>query len=110
MKKQVFFFRKKFLKNVINRNFVVKTINKAVDMMKNKVLISCTIFVLLFISAWFMNEHTKRDYIKLVLNDTESIADYIFTPEEVDAETIETWNFKSREYIKIRKRMDQTGP
>jgi hypothetical protein len=57
-----------------------------------------------------MNEHTKRDYIKLVLNDTESIADYIFTPEEVDAETIETWNFKSREYIKIRKRMDQTGP
>jgi hypothetical protein len=57
-----------------------------------------------------MNEHTKRDYIKLVLNDTESIADYIFTPEEVDAETIETWNFKSREYIKIRKRMDQKGP
>ncbi|OLS39890.1 hypothetical protein [Bacillus sp. MRMR6] len=78
--------------------------------MKNKVLISCTIFVLLFVSAWVMNEHTKRDYIKLVLNDTESIADYIFSPEEVDAETIETWNFKSREYIKIRKRMEQTGP
>jgi hypothetical protein len=72
--------------------------------MKRKVMISITIFVVLFVSAWIMNEQTKRNYIKFVIKDTEPMADYIFFPTEVEAEEVEPWNFKPREYIKIRKR------
>lgn len=69
--------------------------------MKKKVIISISIFTFLLVAAWLMNEQTKRDYIKVVLKNDQSISDYLFTPTEVDAES---WNFKSREYIKVRKR------
>jgi hypothetical protein len=72
--------------------------------MKRKVMISISIFVVLFVSAWIMNEQMKRNYIKFVIKDTEPMADYIFSPTEVEAEEVDTWNFKPREYIKIRKR------
>lgn len=72
--------------------------------MKRKVIMSISIFVVLFVSAWTINEHMKRNYIKFVIKDTEPIADYLLSPTEVKAEEIDTWNFKPREYIKIRKR------
>jgi hypothetical protein len=71
--------------------------------MKMKLSICISIFMFLFGSAWFLNEQSKRNYIKFVIQDTEAIAEYIFTPLEVEADT---WEFKPREYIKIRKRVD----
>nr|WP_263326177.1 hypothetical protein [Neobacillus sp. Marseille-Q6967] len=71
--------------------------------MKKKLVVSISIFVFLFTAAWYIHQTTKRDYIKLTIRDPESISDYIFTPAEVEAET---WNFKSREYIKVRKRYE----
>lgn len=71
--------------------------------LKIKVLVSILIFVCLFAGAWLMNEKNKRNYIKMVLSDNESIVEYILTPTEVEAES---WDFKSREYIKIRKRIE----
>lgn len=69
--------------------------------MKIKVFTCLSIFAFLVVCAWFINEETKRDYIKTVINDTETIGDYLFSPTKVKADT---WNFKSREYIKVRKR------
>lgn len=68
--------------------------------MKIKVITCLSIFAFLFVCAWFINEETKRVYIKTVINDTETIGDYLFSPTKVEADT---WNFKSREYIKVRK-------
>lgn len=71
--------------------------------MKKKVIICLSVFAFLFIGAWLMNTETKRDDIKIVIKDTETIGDYLFSPTEVEADT---WNFKSREYIKVRKRKE----
>jgi hypothetical protein len=78
--------------------------SKGDDSMKSKIVISFSIFVLLFAGAWLLNEKTKRKHIKFVITDVEPIADYIVTPIKVEAEEVETWDFKPREYIKIRKR------
>jgi len=70
---------------------------------RRKIIVSISLFIFLFVGAWLLNYQTKRDYIRVVLEETESIGDYIFTPTEAEADT---WDFKSREYIKVRKRHD----
>ncbi|MDF2855661.1 MAG: hypothetical protein K0Q87_1512 [Neobacillus sp.] len=87
--------------------YIGKTINKVDDLMKKKVIVSILIFTFLFSGAWFLNSQTKRDHIKFVFQDPEPIGEYIFTPMKVEADT---WNFKPREYIKIRKRQELEGP
>ncbi|MCL6574165.1 MAG: hypothetical protein K6T88_21220 [Bacillus sp. (in: Bacteria)] len=57
--------------------------------MKRKVIISISIFVFLFVGAWYMNEQTNRDYIKFVIKDTDAVVEYIFTPLEAEAEEVE---------------------
>lgn len=74
--------------------------------MKIKIMVSISIFVLLFVSAWSLNDQTKRNHIKFVIKDPEPIAEYIFTPMKVEADEADTWIFKPREYIKIRKRLE----
>ncbi|MGX6444189.1 hypothetical protein ACWM35_13310 [Neobacillus sp. K501] len=71
--------------------------------MKKKVIVCLTIFGFLLVGAWLLNEQTNRNYIKMVIKDREAIGDQLFTPTEVEAET---WNFQPREYIKIRKPMN----
>lgn len=77
---------------------------KGDDSMKSKIVISISIFMLLFSGAWLLNEKTQRNHIKFVISDVEPIADYIVTPLKVEAEEVETWDFKPREYIKVRKK------
>lgn len=69
--------------------------------MKKKVVICLSIFAFILVGAWLLNEQTNRDYMKVIIKDSEALGEHLLTPIEVEAET---WNFQPREYIKIRKR------
>jgi hypothetical protein len=75
--------------------------------MKRKMAISLSIFILLLVGAWFIHTQTKRDHILFEIRETEPVVEQIVTPEKVEAEEVKSeqiWNFRPREYIKIRER------
>jgi hypothetical protein len=72
--------------------------------MKKKVIICLSIFTVLLVGAWLLNEQTNRAYIKVVIKDREAIGDHLLTPIEVEAES---WDFQPREYIKVRQRTNE---
>lgn len=75
--------------------------------MKRKIAISFSIFILLLVGAWFVHSQTKRDHIKFEIRETEPVVEQIVTPTKVEAEEVKSeqiWNFRPREYIKIRER------
>ncbi|PLT34022.1 hypothetical protein [Bacillus sp. V5-8f] len=72
-------------------------------MLYRKAIISFSIFLTLFLGAWFLQQQMKRDHIKFSIYEPfpNSLNDDPFL-YEVQAETLpKEWRFGAREYIKV---------
>lgn len=75
--------------------------------MTKKVVTACSIFGIMFGSAWFMHENTKRTYVEkvdspiisnLITTDAAS-SDTTLTQQIIETNTFE--RFSPREYIRV---------
>ncbi|RFU70154.1 hypothetical protein D0469_08205 [Peribacillus saganii] len=77
-------------------------------MVRMKAVACSSIFLLLFTGAWIMNEGNKREYIIFnyrsdSLPGSSFSEPFIIPVQEGELDISKQWNFKSREYIQIRK-------
>ncbi|MRX73581.1 hypothetical protein GJU40_15660 [Bacillus lacus] len=76
-------------------------------MLKGKILISASIFLLILGFSWFANEATKREYADPVDPADEMLIDIVQTRNDINqpAEmTFSNGKFKPREYVRVRSR------
>lgn len=84
---------------------LTKAIKRGGSMFIKEIMVAVSIFVILLVSAWWLNEQTKREYV-----DIEQVDPYNST-FEIQSVNIDTNGgptlykpFKAREYIRVHSK------